>query len=948
MKKGDYCNELSKKKLLIIVLLVIILGCKSQNIECIGNPSDYVKVQNNTLILTSEDKEININLTTLEANYRDDIGMQTLISQAVTNKRHVILDLDNSIIKYPKEGLEIRFSFIDNTLNLSFHSTTPQTITWPSIEMEQVSSSLIWPHYEGSYIPLNDKVWLDFLESRSWNTTTHQYMSFWGIERGSSLFTYLVENPFHNEILFTDNDDRVTMNLTHNLGEDISYQIHFDRNVSPITPGKYFRKYLMEKDGILSLKDKMKIAPNVSRLIGAPHAYVWLGSPIGISDIKEDSWIAFAKAILGVDDHLLAMLGENSESVVEMANAPDAYEYLKVWMVEALSKVLLSPDYYDRDIWPLKSIPSSYIGTVENIIDNKIVTSKDLLSFNSYLLYQGYHEYLSDPRTWGNGVSTKMVEAITRDMDKFILTCNGVENVEIRPHVASYATDKGLLFGAYDEYYSIHDPDNPEWPTAKYDRKLYETGYISNKDKEPMEGFGGIGYLLSPIAARPYFEERIDRNFNKVPYSYYFLDCDGWGDFFDDYYPNRRISSREDALARAARIDYIFNKYHIPVGTEGGSYLVSNNLSVAEGVFMPTLDGIFDDPDLNINEMSPYFLGRSFPSYEPEQFFLPVPMKEKYVHLYSDPRFRLPLYEAVFHDSIVTTAHYASSSLKFTNIAETTALTEILYQVAPMYHFNVNYYHDIKDKIKKHNKIFEKTHSYSYQYPLEDFEFLTEDRLIQKTSFGDLEIIANYRNEDFSTKGISIPKRSVRLHWTTTGGIILYNDEILSKDITYTTDIELLLSAINSNSLIEKEKGIIAASNLGTQAKDSIPLLIDNLTNEEWVIRKASAKALANMGPQAIRALPQLIKALGDEEWQVRRPVAYAIASLGEEARPAIPALMDALNDEEWQVRKPVVLALGAIGKDAKRSLPYLKEMLDDPEIQVVDAAKKAIQKIKY
>ncbi|MFC1605221.1 glycoside hydrolase, partial [Planctomycetota bacterium] len=39
-------------------------------------------------------------------------------------------------------------------------------------------------------------------------------------------------------------------------------------------------------------------------------------------------------------------------------------------------------------------------------------------------------------------------------------------------------------------------------------------------------------------------------------------------------------------------------------------------------------------------------------------------MKERYQYLYYDPQFRLPLYEVVFHDSVVTTHQWANGSLK--------------------------------------------------------------------------------------------------------------------------------------------------------------------------------------------------------------------------------------------------------------------------------------------
>jgi hypothetical protein len=57
--------------------------------------------------------------------------------------------------------------------------------------------------------------------------------------------------------------------------------------------------------------------------------------------------------------------------------------------------------------------------------------------------------------------------------------------------------------------------------------------------------------------------------------------------------------------------------------------------------------------------------------------------------------------------------------------------------------------------------IFAATHSYSWRYPLGSFLFLTEDRLVQESVFGDLHLVSNFRTEPFRGAGISVPPRSV-------------------------------------------------------------------------------------------------------------------------------------------------------------------------------------------
>ena len=111
--------------------------------------------------------------------------------------------------------LKITFNLDKKMLKITFFSLKPQSIKWPSVLMKKENTSLIWPHFEGNYIPMDDTIWTDYLKSRHWNTTEHQYMPFWGVERGKQLLSYLIENPFHNEIIFREGKDAFLMDFIH-------------------------------------------------------------------------------------------------------------------------------------------------------------------------------------------------------------------------------------------------------------------------------------------------------------------------------------------------------------------------------------------------------------------------------------------------------------------------------------------------------------------------------------------------------------------------------------------------------------------------------------------------------------------------------------------------------------------------------------------------------------
>lgn len=780
--------------LIPILLLICVSYIKGSQIQEVnrahGNISQTAYTfENDQIHMNGGSISVTLNPSTLETTLRTKENPDELISvsKSVFNRQNFSIDEDNLSILYSDQELRINFSLDNGVLTFAAQSGKPQTFKWPSIKMTKTNTALIWPHFEGHYIPLSDKTWVDYLESSEWNTLESLYMPFWGIESDDVLLTYIVENPFHNEITFHSDDNTMNLDFAHEFTDNndlhipVLFRIYLDYHYTPITSAKHFRNYLVRQNLFVSLGQKMEIAPRISRLIGAPHAYIWDGTAITMTDIHEDDWIPLAQTLVEQSQsenptpgkqikYILSGKKEGEETwdaLEEMSRQKRPYLYLKRGMAWALSQALISPQFFSEGIWHVETLPEN----LQKIARDKNPSEHELTQLNIYVFYSSFSDYLNDPSTWGNGISTRMIDALSSSgIDKFLLCLDGWEKIDIRPHIASYTEEKGYLIGTYDSYHSIHNPDNAEWPTAKFDQKLYQEGGVLKRNGEPYRGFLRVGYKLSPIAARPYVEQRVTHNFSKVPYSYYFVDCDAFGEFYDDYRPGRNVSQSEDANARVDRIRWIFNTFHVPVGSEGASYLFADVLSVAEGVLLPVFWG---DPDMN-NRSSRYFVGRSYPGDEPEMFFLRVPLKEKYIHIHVDPRYRLPLYEAVFHDSVITCAHYSSPSLKFTNIAQTIALTEILYQVAPMYHLNLSSFDKFKSEIKRHSEVFGKTHTYSYQYALEDFEFLTSERNIQRTQFGSLELIANFTDNNFDYNGKKIPGRSVLVTFGDTGESFVY------------------------------------------------------------------------------------------------------------------------------------------------------------------------------
>ncbi len=365
---------------------------------------------------------------------------------------------------------------------------------------------------------------------------------------------------------------------------------------------------------------------------------------------------------------------------------------------------------------------------------------------------------------WGKGVSPDMIAELKRlGIDRALLTVDEYSTAPLFKETAKACGQAGYLFGIYDSYNSIHPASwkgsDQTWSTAQFSAELYETGGMMTREGSYLKGFQGKGRILSPLAARKYFLARVKSNLSVAPLSSYFMDCDAAGEISEDWNPLHPSSSEEIQASRASRLDWLRAEKGLVVGSEGGDALTMGSLMYSEGLFGPVF--YWEDPDFK-NRESKYFNGAYWPPEAPKVYFKAVPLKEKFVRRYFDPRTRIPLFEAVFHDSAVLSNHWGADPFKFQGQEKTVQLLQALYQTAPSYNLN-------PDRLREKGAIIKSC--YDFLQPLAEkfhsarmisFAWLSPDRLVQKTVYdGGLEIIVNFSGSEVVAEGLRIAAQTV-------------------------------------------------------------------------------------------------------------------------------------------------------------------------------------------
>jgi len=687
--------------------------------------------------------------------YANSQGYSELLSDSIFHLPSFKIQTKNDSslsIYYPDMGLTCQLVFEENLeIKVKFSSTKPQTIYWPNVSISKANHFLIWPVNEGYYIPFSDTLFAKKFDGKKVDAT-YLSLPFWAVEKESATSMYEMVNPFYDAILFENQDSTMELRVQHRftpnaaLKEPYEIKIMHLSNRSPITPALHFRKELQEKDDLVSFVQKIESVPLTKRMIGAPYARLISGQFITKYDIRKGKHLPFVRAII-----------KDVQSKKGFVAAQ--WERLEPYQKDLMKQIAQSEglnNYQQKVFIRILNALLKEEGVNDEFTKNK--------RKNAERLFADYPEYLLPPKLWGVGVSIRMIDALKdAGIDRMILQATGRQIAFDRKEVAEYAFERGYLFGIYDSYKSIHDPStygtDDSWETAQMPKALFDSVRMKQEDGSYYPGFKSIGGIANPKAIRSYYEKRINTNFEEVPYSYYFIDTDAFGEYYDDYSQNHPLTQQEDAAQLIGRLKWLRAQKMVPIGSEKGTCFFSNVLDINEGVATPIFG--FRDKDMRKDKNSPYYRGRYWPPEMQEISFKEIPMKATYQHRKFDPRFKIPLWETVYHDCLISTAHSASPSLKYSNVKTDVALTEMFYQYPPFYNLNFDFFRNNKDRIVHHYKFYSQAHPQTIKFPVTKFEFLTDDRLVQSIQFGTIQLVANYSSTYYQFKGQEIPSKSI-------------------------------------------------------------------------------------------------------------------------------------------------------------------------------------------
>ncbi|GAA5612081.1 hypothetical protein CP981_12675 [Streptomyces platensis] len=305
------------------------------------------------------------------------------------------------------------------------------------------------------------------------------------------------------------------------------------------------------------------------------------------------------------------------------------------------------------------------------------------------------------------------------------------------------AKKAGYLVGPYDTFANGQDPKSADSPTSVWPGRVYPDFCIRKADGSPEGGFGDRGCYLSSRAferAEPRKHYLADRTRSMVANGAdsYFLDVDATGVLFRDHGKGHEMTKADDRAMRLARMRRLSK--NLVLGSESAQAWANQVVAYDHGSGTVDADGLWK------LERDKKTWGGYFPEKAPGAFFKPVKLPAELATAMYDPEYRVPLYETALHGSLVNAERWELSYEKLPEQKTTRALLAMLYNTPLNYVLDGPALEKKGPEMAALQKYFSPLHRAAGTERLTSFRWLTGDRSVQRTVFGDgtLTVTANF------------------------------------------------------------------------------------------------------------------------------------------------------------------------------------------------------------
>jgi hypothetical protein len=352
------------------------------------------------------------------------------------------------------------------------------------------------------------------------------------------------------------------------------------------------------------------------------------------------------------------------------------------------------------------------------------------------------------------------------------LKLEGVDNALIlwdanhRPYPSADYEEKARSMGYGTGGYELFSDTHPERDhiIPRDDLYLLRTSYpgmaekIASRKKDGTFYSNIFGTYVCPEAVRPEMLKRTAREMDVYRHETYFIDVYQANGLYECHSEDHRLTRSQYADAIMQNYRLLAGRYGVYLGAEFGSDFANAHIAYAHG--MMTLQRTWFKSE--IGDKATIYYNGDWENNERPSIMLDTRTAPGAYHKYSINEYtRVPLYELVYHDAVVTSWRWEDCNHHTPELWWKKDLFNILYGTAPLWSLDMTVWKRYLNSFKKSYQAVTPWLSQICRDELTDHRFLTEDRKVQRSEFSSgRRVTVNFGDTEYCGGGKVIGGRS--------------------------------------------------------------------------------------------------------------------------------------------------------------------------------------------
>lgn len=307
-----------------------------------------------------------------------------------------------------------------------------------------------------------------------------------------------------------------------------------------------------------------------------------------------------------------------------------------------------------------------------------------------------------------------------------------------------------------DTVFYVTDPKGPlRFAHAVYPGKFNQ---LAARKSDGKTYFNQFGHTTCPVAIRPEIYRKVEAKLKEYPHETLFLDVYLANGLFECYSKDHPLTRQQFVEAVIKNFQIIEDKYHLYLGGEWGAEFANAHVAYVHG--MMTLQRTWWGSGIE-KKGTIYYTGDWESNSRPTQMVGTRVANDTYLKYSINEYTRVPLYDLVYHDAVVTSWRWEDANHHCPEIWWKKDLFNMLYGSAPLWNLDRERWEAYKYTfIDSYKKVCPWLQQIATD-ELVSHRFVTEDHKVQESVFSSgKKIVVNFGDEDFNFNGSIVKAKS--------------------------------------------------------------------------------------------------------------------------------------------------------------------------------------------